>query len=118
MRQRGPRMPWAAAATAVAVTTAAVISIAMAGASAAAGAATDATAAAAGVAPHARTGSPRPAALYAAPFAPAGTGAALVGLSCRQAFCLAVGHRVVSGRNSALAEYWNGTTWKILPKPW
>jgi hypothetical protein len=35
----------------------------------------------------------------------------------RNAFCMAVGHQVVSGRGSTLAEYWNGTTWKILPTP-
>jgi hypothetical protein len=53
----------------------------------------------------------------AAPFAPAGRGAALTGLSCHQAFCMAVGHQVVRGRYVTLAEYWNGTTWKILTTP-
>lgn len=53
----------------------------------------------------------------AAPFAPAGPRAALVGLSCHLAFCIAVGHRIVTGNRSTLAEYWNGATWTILPTP-
>jgi len=53
----------------------------------------------------------------AAPFAPAGRGEALVGLSCHKAFCMAVGHQVVRRRYMTLAEYWNGTAWKILATP-
>lgn len=53
----------------------------------------------------------------AAPFAPAGSGAALGALSCHHAFCMAVGHQVVSGRRSTLAEFWNGSAWTILTTP-
>lgn len=53
----------------------------------------------------------------AAPFAPAGPEAMLGTLSCHQGFCMAVGHQVVSGQRSTLAEFWNGTTWTILTTP-
>jgi hypothetical protein len=52
-----------------------------------------------------------------APFAPAGSGAALGAVSCGGGSCMTVGHTTVSGRQSTLAEFWNGTTWKVLPTP-
>lgn len=57
------------------------------------------------------------AAWTAAPFAPAGSAAALGGLSCRAKSCMAVGHKTASGRQSTLAELWNGKTWKVVPTP-
>lgn len=53
----------------------------------------------------------------AAPFAPAGKGAVLTGLSCHRKFCMAVGYQIVRGKRATLAEYWNGATWTILPTP-
>ena len=53
----------------------------------------------------------------AAPFAPAGTGAALGAVSCHRALCMAVGHTMAGGVRSTLAEIWNGAAWKVAPTP-
>jgi hypothetical protein len=45
----------------------------------------------------------------------AGRGSKLSRVSCAGRFCMAVGHRTVSGSIKPLSELWNGKTWKILP---
>jgi len=49
-----------------------------------------------------------------APPAKAGTGMVLSNVSCGGASCMAVGHLPVTGGRRALAELWNGKTWKVL----
>jgi hypothetical protein len=46
-----------------------------------------------------------------------GTHSDLGSMSCRGSICLAVGHQTHNGKESSLAELWNGTAWAVLPTP-
>jgi len=47
----------------------------------------------------------------------AGPGSALQAVSCAGSDCLAVGWRMVAGKQRTLAEMWNGSAWSIITSP-
>lgn len=49
--------------------------------------------------------------------ASAGTGTVLSNVSCGGISCMAVGKVAVSGGQRAIAEIWNGTSWRVLNPP-
>jgi hypothetical protein len=51
------------------------------------------------------------------PAVPAGPGSRLSGLSCHASMCMAVGTQLVNGLHESLAEFFNGTSWSIVPTP-